>query len=40
MSFKVSGQDYLTVPAIRPVTIAPRSAAAIPLRVVMPAQTG
>jgi Subtilase family len=40
MSFKVSGQDYITAPAIRPVTIAPRSAAAIPLRVAMPVQAG
>jgi hypothetical protein len=40
MSFKVAGQDYVTAPAIRPVTIAPRSALTIPLRVEMPAQTG
>ena len=40
MSFKVSGQDYLTSPAIRPVTIAARSSASVPLYVVMPVQPG
>jgi hypothetical protein len=40
MSFKVSGQDYVTEPATRSVTIAARSSATIPLRVSMPVQTG
>ena len=40
MSFKVSGQDYLTSPAIRPVTIPARSSASVPLYVVMPVQPG
>jgi hypothetical protein len=40
MSFKVSGQDYVTESATRPVTIAARSSATIPLRVSMPVQSG
>jgi hypothetical protein len=40
MSFRVSGQDYVTVPAIRPVTIPARSSMAVPLRVEMPVQSG
>ncbi|HEX3492924.1 MAG TPA: S8 family serine peptidase [Streptosporangiaceae bacterium] len=40
MSFRVSGQDYQTAPATRPVTIAPRSSVSVPLRVVMPVQPG
>ncbi len=40
MSFRVSGQDYLTSPAISPVTIAARSSASVPLRVAMPVQPG
>jgi hypothetical protein len=40
MSFRVSGQDYRTSPAIRPVTIPARSSVSVPLGVVMPAQPG
>jgi hypothetical protein len=40
MSFRVSGQDYLTSPAIRPVTIPARSSVSVPLHVVMPVQPG
>jgi hypothetical protein len=40
MSFKVSGQDYLTSPATRPTTIPAHSSAAIPLRVGMPVAPG
>jgi Subtilase family len=41
MSFKVSGQDYTTVPdAFRPVTIPARSSVSVPLRVLMPLQPG
>ena len=40
MSFKVSGQNYVTEPAIRPVFVPARSSATIPLRVAMPVQPG
>ena len=40
VSFRVSGQDYLTSPAIRPVTIPARSSASVPLQVAMPVQPG
>jgi hypothetical protein len=40
MSFRVSGQDYRTSPAIQPVTIPARSSVSVPLHVVMPAQPG
>ena len=40
MSFRVSGQDYLTSAAIRPVTIPARSSASVPLHVVMPVRPG
>ena len=40
ISFRVSGQDYRTAPASRPVTIPARSAATIPLHIQMPATPG
>jgi len=41
MSFKVSGQDYSTVPgAFRPVTIPARASVPVPLHVLMPFQPG
>ena len=40
MSFRVSGQDYLTSPAIRPVTIPARSSVSVPLPVAMPVEPG
>jgi Subtilase family len=41
MSFKVSGQNYLTSrDAIRPVTIPAHSAVSVPVHVVMPVQPG
>lgn len=40
ISFRISGQDYLTAPAAGPVTIPARSAATIPLRIAMPAAPG
>lgn len=40
MSFRVSGQDYLTAPAIRSVTIPARSSVSVPLHVAMPVQPG
>ncbi len=40
MSFRVFGQDYLTSPAIRPVTIPARSSVSVPLHVAMPVQPG
>jgi hypothetical protein len=41
MSFKVSGQDYSTVPgAFRPVTIPARSSVSVPLHVLLPFQPG
>jgi Subtilase family len=41
MSFKVSGQDYSTVPgAFRPVTIPARASVSVPLHVLMPFQPG
>jgi hypothetical protein len=41
MSFKVSGQDYTSLPgAFRPVTIPARSSVSVPLHVLMPLQPG
>jgi hypothetical protein len=40
MSFRVSGQDYVTAPAVQPVTIPARSSVSVPLDVAMPAQPG
>jgi hypothetical protein len=40
MSFQVSGQDYQSAPAIRPVTIKARSTVSVPLHLAMPAQAG
>jgi subtilase family protein len=40
ISFRVSGQDYLTAPASGPVTVPARSAATIPLHIVMPRAPG
>lgn len=40
MSFKVSGQDYVTAAASRPVTIPAHSSAAVPLHIAMPAAPG
>jgi hypothetical protein len=40
MSFRVSGQDYLTTPAIQPVTIPARSSVPVPLAVAMPSEPG
>jgi hypothetical protein len=40
MSFKISGQDYLTAPATGPVTIPAHSSAQIPLHIDMPAAPG
>lgn len=40
VSFKVSGANYRTAPASRPVVIPPRSAATIPLHIVMPTAPG
>jgi hypothetical protein len=40
MSFRVSGQDYLTAPAMRPVIIPARSSVSVPLQVGMPVQAG
>jgi hypothetical protein len=40
MSFKISGQNYVTSPASRPVTIAAHSSASIPLHIAMPRQPG
>jgi hypothetical protein len=40
ISFRVSGQDYLSAPASGPVTIPARSAATIPLDIQMPAAPG
>jgi Subtilase family len=40
MSFRVSGQDYQSAPAIRPVTIPARSSASVPLQVQLPVQPG
>ena len=40
MSFRVSGQDYLTAPAMRPVDIPARSSVSVPLQVGMPVQAG
>ena len=40
MSFRISGQNFTTVPATRPVVIPPRSSASVPLHVTMPASPG
>jgi len=40
MSFKISGQDYVTSPASRPVTIPAHSSASVPLHIAMPRQPG
>jgi hypothetical protein len=40
VSFRISGQNYLIAAASGPVTIPARSAATIPLRIVMPAAPG
>jgi hypothetical protein len=40
MSFKVSGQNFVTVPATRPVTIPAHSSVSVPLRVAMPDTPG
>jgi hypothetical protein len=40
MSFKVSGQNFVTVPATRPVTIPAHGSVSVPLRVAMPAAPG
>jgi hypothetical protein len=40
MSFRVSGQDYRTSPAIQPVMIPARSSVSVPLQVSMPVQPG
>jgi hypothetical protein len=40
MSFKVSGQNYISSPASRPVTIGARSSASVPLHIAMPVSPG
>ncbi|HWG15389.1 MAG TPA: hypothetical protein VG268_19155, partial [Streptosporangiaceae bacterium] len=40
MSFKVSGQNFVTVPATRPATVPAHSSVSVPLRVAMPAAPG
>jgi hypothetical protein len=40
MSFKISGQNYVTSPASRPATIPAHSSASIPLHIPMPRQPG
>jgi hypothetical protein len=40
MSFKISGQNYVTWPASRPVTIPAHSSASVPLHIAMPLQPG
>ncbi|HEY7147525.1 MAG TPA: S8 family serine peptidase [Streptosporangiaceae bacterium] len=40
MSFRISGQDYATSPAIQPVTIPARSSVPVQLHVGMPVQPG
>jgi hypothetical protein len=40
VSFKVSGQDFESAPATRPVTIPARASATIPLRVAFPSAPG
>ncbi|HEY2552086.1 MAG TPA: S8 family serine peptidase [Streptosporangiaceae bacterium] len=40
MSFKVSGQNFITSPASGPVVIPPRSSATVPLHVAMPVSPG
>ncbi len=40
LSFKVSGQDWITTPASRPVVIAPHTSVSVPLRVAFPLRPG
>jgi hypothetical protein len=40
ISVKVSGQDWITTPASRPVVIPPRGSASVPLRVAFPVSPG
>jgi hypothetical protein len=40
MSFKVSGQNFVTAPATQPVTIPAHTSVSVPLHVVMPAAPG
>ncbi|HUA30652.1 MAG TPA: S8 family serine peptidase [Streptosporangiaceae bacterium] len=40
MSFKVSGQNYISSPASGPVTIGARSSASVPLHIAMPVSPG
>jgi Subtilase family len=40
ISFRLSGQEFLTLPAIAPVTIGAHSSATVPLRIVMPLTPG
>ena len=40
MSFKISGQNFTTVPATRPVVIPARSSVSVPLHVAMPVSPG
>ena len=40
LSFKVSGQDWVTSPASKPVTIKAHSSATVPLNVTFPATPG
>jgi hypothetical protein len=40
MSFKVSGQDWITTPATSPVTIQAHKSVSVPLRVAFPASPG
>jgi len=40
MSFRVSGQDWITTPASRPVVIPAHSSASVPLQVTLPSSPG
>jgi len=40
LSFRVSGQDWITTPATRPVVIGAHQSASVPLRVAFPASPG
>jgi hypothetical protein len=40
LSFRVSGQDWITTPASRPVVIPPHGSASVPLRVAFPVSPG
>jgi hypothetical protein len=40
ISVKVSGQDWITTPASRPVVIPPRGSASVPLRIAFPVSPG